>query len=218
MNEIKIFIVDHHPIVIDGIVANLTNEIDLQIIGSATTTSAGIEGIKQNQPDVVITDLSFPSKDGIQLIQNIHTEFPRVAILVFSMHENEEHIISAIDAGAKGYLSKSVDKSELIEGIRTVYDERTYFSKSLAQNIIGILINRKIKPSRKENKKSPLTKRQKEILKNILNGLSNREIGTLLSISSRTVDNHRYNIMQKLKVKNTAELIRLTIEKKLVES
>ncbi|NJO01487.1 MAG: response regulator transcription factor [Bacteroidia bacterium] len=161
---------------------------------------------------MIICDINLPEIDGIELTQQIKLQYPQVKVIILSMHDDRHYILRAVEAQVDGYLHKDIFEQELIEGIKTVYQGEKYFSKGISQIIINTLFN---KESEADNPYE-LTAREREVLKLITDGYKNREIADKLFISTKTVDKHRANLLQKLNVRNTAELVKFAIQKQLV--
>ncbi|MBO9699333.1 MAG: response regulator transcription factor [Sporocytophaga sp.] len=215
---IKILLVDDHGIVRDGIKATLSSEKNIKIIGEASNGIEAIEQVKKLTPDVVIMDISMPEMNGIEATAIISDRYPNTKTLVLSMHDNEDYILKSIESGAYGYLLKDTGKEEFIKAITTISKGDKYFSTPVS-SIIAEGYLQKIKKGSAPDDDSDdfgLTKREKGILKMIINGNSNREIADSFTISIRTIETHRFNIMKKLKVKNAAELVKLALENKIV--
>jgi two-component system response regulator DegU len=215
---IKILLVDDHGIVRDGIKATLSSEKNLKIIGEASNGIEAIELTKKLTPDIIIMDISMPEMSGIEATAIISDRFPNTRTLVLSMHDNEDYILKSIESGAYGYLLKDTGKEEFIKAITTIAKGDKYFSTPVSGIIADGYLQRIKKASSSEESSDHfgLTKREKGILKMIVNGNSNREIADNFTISIRTIETHRFNIMKKLKVKNAAELVKFAIENKIV--
>ncbi|AEE54350.1 response regulator [Haliscomenobacter hydrossis] len=200
---IKVFIVDDHPMVIEGIKALLHDEENYPVLGSATDAQSALQAFRQALPDVVLLDINLPDMNGIELCERIKKEFPILKVLGISTFKERSYITRLMEKGASGYVLKNVDKEELTEAIRQVAAGRIYFSMEAAAAITG-------------QSSSPvvpiLTSREKEVLALIAEGLTNKEIADHLFISPLTVDSHRKNLLAKFAVKNTASLIKLAIE------
>ncbi len=215
---IKVLLVDDHGIVRDGIKATLSSEKNIKIIGEASNGIEAIEQVKKLTPDVVVMDISMPEMNGIEATAIISDRYPNTKTLILSMHDNEDYILKSIESGASGYLLKDTGKDEFIKAITTISKGDKYFSTPVS-SIIAEGYLQKIKKGSTPDEDSDsfgLTKREKGILKMIINGNSNREIADSFTISIRTIETHRFNIMKKLKVKNAAELVKLALENKIV--
>ncbi|HPG08437.1 MAG TPA: response regulator transcription factor [Saprospiraceae bacterium] len=212
---IRILIADDHKIFRDGLVSLLAQEPDLQVVGQA---SSGQEVINQceNLPacDLVILDIHMPGMPGEAICKWIKEKYPKLPVLVLSMHDESTYILKMLEAGASGYLLKEAGATELLQAIRTVSRGDTYYSQHVSQTILHQLIRGKTQSS---PERSPLTKREIEVLRLIAEEYSNQEIADKLFISIRTVDTHRTNILEKLDLKNTAGLVRYAMKNKLID-
>lgn len=204
---IKVFIVDDHPMVVEGIKGLLQGEENYPVVGSANFALEALEMFGQALPDVVLLDINLPDLNGIELCERIKKEFPSVKVLGISTFKERSYITRLMDKGASGYVLKNVDKEELIEAIRQVAAGRMYFSIEAATAIT----------TQSSLSAVPiLTSREKEILVLISEGLTNKEIADQLYISPLTVDSHRKNLLAKFTVRNTAALVKLGIEHGLI--
>lgn len=216
MEKIKLIIADDHKIFLDGI-KSLLSEIDkFEIIATASSGEQLLELLKTNAPDMVITDITMKGMNGIEVTRIITELYPSIKVLILSMHSTEEFVLNAAKVGADGYLPKDSSIEELIEAIETISEGNQFY----ANNVRDYFLNHYIKRFRVEQEiieKSDITGREMEILKLVATGLTNKEIADKLVISQRTVDAHKNHIMQKLKLKSSAELIIYAIKNKLVE-
>lgn len=215
-NKIKIVLLDDHQMFRDGVKAVLGDEAHIELIGETGSGKELFELLAQIEPDLVITDISLPDISGIEVASRIVKLYPNVKVLMLSMHTNEEFIVKALEAGAHGYLPKDTSMEELLEAINTIYLGENYFNKDISNVILKGLIN-KSKSNSAEEKAEALTRREKEIVKLVVEGLSNKEIAEKLYISIRTVDSHKTNILQKLNLKSTVELVKYAIRNKMAE-
>ncbi len=201
---IKVFIVDDHQLVIEGIMSFLQKEKDIKVAGYATTAMACLDFFKTNTADVILMDINLPDMNGMDLCKLIKNNYSGVSVIALSTLNQGSYITQIIENGASGYLLKNADKEEIIEAILTVENGKTYFSFEAG---------RIYKATNEKKTGLPvLSKREKEILKLIAEGFTNIEISKQLFISIDTVDTHRKNLYTKLNVKNTALLIRQAIE------
>ncbi len=219
MDKIKVLLVDDHQIVRDGIKSILTDEQDILLAGSVCNAKEALTFIETNLPDVVIADLSMPNISGIELTEIITAKFASVKVLILSMFNNEEYIVNAIRAGAKGYLPKQDSTTEiLLEAIRTIHNGDDFFSPSISKIVMKSFVNNlKGSKTNKTSEKIQLTSREKEILKLYVEGFTNAEISDKLNLSIHTVKTHKNNIMQKYNFKSTVEMIKYAIKNKIVE-
>jgi DNA-binding NarL/FixJ family response regulator len=216
MDMIKIVLVDDHRIFRDGL-KSLLSEVDfINVIGEASGGRELLELLKTLKPDLVIVDISMKDMSGIVVSKQITSLFPEIKIMILSMHTNEEFVINAIKAGVNGYLSKDASRDELLDAIKIIYEGGECYSKLVSDNFLKSYVKKyKAEHSLLENK--TLTQRELEILKLAAVGLTNKEIADKLFISTKTVDCHKNNIVQKLKLKNTAEMVLYAVKNKIIE-
>ena len=212
MNIITILLADDHDVVRRGMKMLLEDEEGVKVIGEACDGVDAIEKVKILMPNVVILDLTMPKMTGIDAAKVISAEFPSVKILIFSMHHNREYIVSSVENGANGYLLKDTSKEELMRAIKVVSEGRKYFPPEISEIIIDELL---AKTSGNQENIRPIfekiTPKEKQILGMIVQGYNSREMANKLFLSIRTVDNHRANMMKKVKAKNTADLVKMAI-------
>lgn len=205
---IRVLLVDDHAIVRDGIASFLARCKDVQVIGQAVDGHAGVEAVARLQPDVVLMDITMPVMNGLEATREIHKRFPDTRVLVLTQHENKEYVMPLIQAGAVGYISKRARAHELIEAIRAVHQAGAYLPPTITHTVVHAIAEA---PPAGNGDASALSEREREVLRLVAEGSSSREIAERLSISIKTVDTHRANIMEKLGVHNTAELIKHAI-------
>lgn len=205
---IHVYIVDDHSVVIDGITTVLQTEKDMLVCGYATTAQQCINYFLTHTADVILMDISLPDMDGIALCAIIKNKYPGVMVLALSTFNQGLYIKNMLANGASGYLLKNADKIEIITAIKTVITGKQYLNFELQKTLS--ITNELIATTPK------LTKREKEILILIADGFTNPIIAEKLFLSLDTIDSHRRNMYAKLKVNNTAQLIRYAIENKLV--
>lgn len=218
MKKIKILLVDDHQIVRDGIRALLANVKDMDVTGEASSAQECIKKIRTVRPDLILMDISLPDQSGIDLCRLIRKEYPEMKIVMLSMHTGAEFITKSVQAGARGYLPKNTTRQELIEAIRTVHGGQEYYSSSITAPMLrGYADKSRTAPIKSEQPETNLTQREIEILRLTVQGLSNQDVANHLYISIRTVESHKNHIMQKLKLKTTAEMVMYAIKSKIVE-
>ena len=215
MKTIKIVLADDHGIVRNGIKSTLSDARHIKIVGEASNGVEAIDTVKRTQPDVVVMDITMPEMNGIDAVAQIHKKFPDVGCLMLTMNDKEEYVFKSIEAGALGYLLKDTGREEFIRAIEAVAKGEKYFSTSVS-NVLVTGYLQKVKNPEPEDTESILTRREKGILKLIVNGMNNRQIADQLDISIRTIETHRANIMKKLHVKNAVELVKVAMEEKIV--
>ncbi len=204
---IKLFIVDDHYMVIEGIHSLLQNEKDIEWTGHATNASSCLAYLQHQKPDVILMDISLPDKSGIDLCREVKDKYPGIYILGLSTFNQQSFIEKMMSSGASGYVLKNATQEELTEGIKTVVTGKQYLSFDAATALR--------QPATQSN--APLiTRREKEVLGLIADGLTNNEIAQELFISVATVDTHRKNLLAKFECKNIASLIKLAMQMQLI--
>ncbi len=211
MDKIKILVADDHAILRDGIRALLDLHDDIEIIGEASEGNEAIEKTRELMPDIIVMDIAMPGMDGLEATRRIKKKNPQVKILILTQHDNREYIISAIKAGAAGYVPKKALGSELISAIRAVHRGESFLYPSAAAALIQDYLHQV-----EEEPYDLLTAREREILKLIAEGHTSREVAEMLFISLKTVLGHRTKLMDKLDIHNRTELIRYAMRKGLV--
>jgi DNA-binding NarL/FixJ family response regulator len=199
---IKIFIVDDHYMVIEGIRSLLQYEKSIDWLGHAMNADSCIAFLHQQQPDIILMDINLPDKSGIDLCKEVKEKYPSVFIIGLSTFNQQSFIQKMLDNGASGYVLKNASQVELMDAIQTVAMGKTFLSDEAAlsirkSNVSGIPV---------------LTRREKEVLELIAEGMTNNEIAQKLFISTTTVDTHRKNLLAKMEAKNTASLIRIAVQ------
>jgi DNA-binding NarL/FixJ family response regulator len=213
---VKIYLVEDHHIVRYGIKSLLELNSEFQIVGESDNAEDVLTELPKAQPDLVITDITLEGMDGIELTKKIRKATNgAVKVLVLSMHADELYINNCFEAGANGYLLKDFKKNELYSAIERIMKGEKFISRSVSQILADNFINKEYS-NVGANPKLEITKREKEIIEHISQGLSNKEIAEKLFVSISTVDAHRYNILKKLEVKNTAEMITKAIKNKII--
>ena len=204
---IKVFIVDDHYMVIEGIRSILQNETAIEWMGHATNAASCLAFIKQQTPDVMLMDINLPDTSGIDLCKEVKEKYPAIYILGLSTFNQQSFIEKMLANGASGYVIKNATQNELMEAIQTVVKGKQYLSFDA-----GLAMR---KPDT-ENNIPIITRREKEILGLIAEGLTNNEIAQQLFISITTVETHRKNILAKFKAKNIASLIKMAMQMRMI--
>ncbi|CCN71048.1 response regulator transcription factor [Vibrio nigripulchritudo] len=208
---INIVIVDDHQVVLDGFLARLEMEDEINVVATASNGAEAIDAVNRVRPDVVLMDVSMPVMNGIEATMILKEEHPCVKVLMLTMHDNREYIMKVMQAGAVGYMLKEISAEKMVQAIKTVYQGSTYFCESVTQT----LFTQPITPA--QQKPNPLSRREEAVLKLVAEGQSSKKIASALNISYRTVETHRQNIKHKLDLHSTAELAKYALEKGLVD-
>ena len=201
----RVVIVDDHAIVRAGLRALLFEEAAFELVGEAAGGYEALELVEKTKPDVLILDLSMPDLDGISVTRKIKPNYPDLKILILTLHEDGALLREAIKAGAAGYILKRAAEAELISAIRTILRGDLYVDPSMVRGLLEESRQVQVKQS---DPTETLTPRETEILRLIVEGYTNRQIGQELNISIRTVEGHRANISDKLGLHSRVELVR----------
>lgn len=209
MDVINVVLADDHVFVRDGIKALLEDQQGIVVIDEASNGIEALEVIKRSKPHLIIVDIRMPELNGIEVVREINKTYTDVRTLVLSMHDSEEYVVQAIQAGADGYMLKGSSKAEFLKALHMVASGGKYFSGDVSSIIMNNFVSGNLNsPSITKTIKDPfnLTKREKQILKLVLQLKNNKDIAEELTISKRTAEVHRFNLMKKLDVKNLMEL------------
>lgn len=211
---IQIAIADDHPMIINGIKTLLKNNAAIKIIASANNGVELLEMINTKKPNIVLCDINMPKLSGFEVLEKVlKNENGNTRFIMLSMHDEKPIIEKAFRLGAHGYLLKNSDENEMIDAIQRVAIGKKYFS----DDVLEITMNIETTVENNFAKKALLSVREIEVVMLIVDGLSNSEIAEKLFISKRTVDAHRNNVLQKLEVKNTAQLVRFAIKSGIID-
>lgn len=214
MNEKKtILIIDDHPLFREGLKSLLENLPDYEMIGEAGTGYDGLKKVKELRPDLVVMDISLPDQNGIELTRKIRDSYPEIHVTILSMYSKIDYITEAFKAGATGYLVKESATESIIECLATISRGEYFIDPSISHTVAECLK----KSGDKETKYSILTLREQQVLRLIAEGLSTKEIAEKLFISPKTVENHRTNILNKLELHSTLELVRYAAKLGLID-
>lgn len=216
MANVKIALADDHKIVRDGIKTMLESQPEIEVVVEASNGNEILEKLQDALVDLVIMDINMPEKDGIQATKEIKEKHPNVKVLALTMSNDDLHIRQMIQAGASGYIMKSAGRTDLKNAIEAIMSGKHYFSDEATQSIMMDLVKGKGKSTTMDA--VHITDRELEILELIVQEYTNQEIAEKLYISSRTVDAHRRNLLQKTGARNTAGLVKYAFQHNLISS
>ncbi|MFT6716228.1 MAG: DNA-binding NarL/FixJ family response regulator [Saprospiraceae bacterium] len=209
METIKVLLVDDHHIIRHGLKLLFLSEESIEVVGEAGSGNEAIAFLQGNKEvDVIISDVTMDDMDGITMVKHVTKKFG-INVMMLTMHLDEKYITEAMSSGAKGYLVKDSSEKDIIEAVKSVSRGEIYLTKTVSDVLAKSLLRKSHNKSVEQE--MSLTRREKEILGYIVEGLNNRKIGAKLDISERTVNAHRYNMMKKLKANNTADLVRISL-------
>jgi len=211
----RILLADDHDIVRKGLRYILAQNPDLEIVGEAYDGRQAIQLTEDLKADIVIMDIGMPLLNGIDAAAQIVRRNPRVAIIILSMHSDEDYVLRALNAGVKAYLLKDTVEVDLARAIEAVMKGRPFFSPAIKEVMLEDPA-RQLQSKRLEDSYELLTEREKEILQLLAEGKTNKDVAAILTISPLTVETHRSNLMQKLKLHSTAEIVLYAVRKKII--
>jgi DNA-binding NarL/FixJ family response regulator len=215
MNKIRIVLADDHTIVRTGLRALLERRSNLLVLGEASNGREILDIVEQELPDVVLMDIAMPLLNGIEATERITSGWPKTAVILLSMHSDESYVLRALKAGARGYLLKDSAQTDLIQAIEAVAAGKAFFSPAVSK----VLADDYLRQIRQRGIVDPydlLSTREREILQLIAEGRSSKEMASHLGLSVHTIDTHRGNVMQKLNVHSTPELILYAVRKGII--
>jgi DNA-binding NarL/FixJ family response regulator len=210
----RVLIADDHTMIRESLVRILQAEADVQVVAQAAD---GIEAVRlaiETRPDVVVTDLSMPSLNGIEVVRRLREALPATRVLVLTMHQEDEYVLQAVRAGASGYLVKDSAAAELLTALRSLHAGRGHFGAQASRALAEQMQNPR------QDMADPygrLTPREREVFHLIAEGQTTKEVARRLDISVKTAENHRSRVLDKLDVRNTAELVRYALRRGLID-
>jgi DNA-binding NarL/FixJ family response regulator len=215
MSTIKILLADDHVVMRRGIRALLERRPEFQVVAEAGDGREALQMAEAHSPDVVVADIAMPNLNGIEAARQIAQRWPHIAIVILSMHSDESYVLRALKAGARGYLLKDSPESDLINAILAVNAGKAFFSPSISKMLVEDYM-RQLQQRGADDSYELLTGREREVLQLLAEGKSNKEVATMLNLSLHTVETHRSNILQKLNLHGTPELILYAIRKGVI--
>jgi len=210
---IRLLIADDHTVLRECLVAMLRASGDCLVVGEAADGVSAIEQAHALQPDVAVVDISMPRLSGIEVVRRLTAELPRIRVLVLTMHEEDEYVLQMVRAGAAGYLVKHAATAELLNAIRAIAAGGVHFGPYATR----LLVEQLHQPQPVPDPYGSLSTREREVLHLAVDGLTIKEIAVRLDISAKSAENHRSRVLSKLGVRNTAELVRYAVRRRLVE-
>jgi DNA-binding NarL/FixJ family response regulator len=215
MKKIRVLLVDDHAILREGIKALLEKQDNIEVVAEAADGREAISRVAQFRPDVVVLDISMPMMDGLESTRQMKRDNPDIKVLVLTMHDNEEYFFQLLRAGASGYVTKKSVSRELVSAIEAVYRGESFFCPSMAKFLLSdfLRLDKVVENTSQEE----LTPREREIVKLIAEGYTNQQIADLLHRSVKTIESHRSNILRKLGIHDSIELVKYAVRKKLIE-
>ncbi len=215
MSQIRILVADDHGIVRKGLRFLLERQQGMEVVGEASEGREAVRLCEELKPTVVIMDVAMPQLNGIDATAQIVKSSPGTGIVILSMHADESYLVRALSAGAKGYLLKDSAEVDIVRAVQVVAQGRPFFSPQIAQSLLEDYV-KTLQQRGLQDSYDLLTDREREVLQLLAEGKSNKEVATILDLSTYTVETHRTNLMRKLNLHNTAEIVLYAVRKKII--
>lgn len=215
---IKVLIADDHNMFVEGLESILKDDEEISVVAKCYDGNAIFVSVKEHDVDVMLLDINLPEMSGIDVCKRLQAEYPEIRVLALSMYNDESFVSEILKHGALGYILKNTGKKELVRAIKQVSKGQSYFSDEVTQTIMKSLLNQRQQGKSKTYVPPKISRREKEVLELIVREHTTQEIAEQLFISLKTVESHRRSLLTKLNVRNTAGLVRVAVEHKLIES
>ncbi|HEY5824973.1 MAG TPA: response regulator transcription factor [Cyclobacteriaceae bacterium] len=217
MEKIKIVLADDHALVRNGLKAMLEFDTEISVTGEAGNGSEALEVARSVKPDLLILDIRMPVMTGLEAAAQLKSYSPQTKAVILSMHDSEEYVLQALNAGAHGYILKDTDKNEFVKALKQIHGGSKYFSGGVSNVLANRLLdNRPLVKATPSEDVYNLSKREKEILRMVVEGKQNKQIADSLDKSVRTIETHRFNIMKKLGVNNAIDMVNKAVKENLL--
>ncbi len=216
MGQIRILLADDHTIIRSGLRLLLEQQPDFKVVAEAGDGREAVDLVSKHHPEVAVLDIGMPQLNGIDATEQIVSREPRTQVVILSMHSDEGYVLRALKAGARAYILKNSAEADLIRAIRTVSEGKSFFSPVISKTLLEDYV-RRIREREVEDSYDLLTPREKEILQLLAEGKTNKEVANILKLSLYTVETHRGNILEKLKLHSAAELILYAVRKGIIQ-
>ena len=216
MPKIRCLLVDDHTLFRQGVRRLLESESDFEIVGESPDAGDAVEKARELRPDVVLMDIGMPGLSSFEATRQIKKNRPETKVLYLTMYEDEDYLLQCLEVGAAGYVLKDTPAPQLVSAVRDVYRGGKYLSSQVLGKLVEDFRSR-VRDTRMQPRMSTLTPREREILKLLAEGNSVKEIAVILGLSVKTVEAHKFNLMRKLDIHNTAQLVTYAIQKKIIK-
>ena len=217
MRRLKILVADDHEVMRTGVRALIEQEPGWEVCGTATNGQEAVEGARRLKPDVVVLDMTMPELDGLEALREIKHTLPNTEVVIFSAHHSEEVIGQLFEAGAKSYIQKSDASRHLVAAIKSVAEHKPFFTSDISQILFAKFLSGS--PGKKQSgQEHTVTSRERDVVRLLAGGNSNKEVANSLGISIRTAETHRATLMRKLGVESLAALVRYAIRNNIIDA
>jgi two-component system, NarL family, response regulator NreC len=215
VSRVRVLLADDHGVLRKGVRFLLEQDLAIEIVGEALDGREAVRMTADLHPDVVIMDIAMPGLNGIEATAQITKSNPHTSVIILSMYSDEEYLLRALSAGAKGYLLKDSAEPDLLRAVRTVAGRRPFFSPAVVEVLLEDYVQR-LQREGVQDSYALLTEREREVLQLLAQGKTNKEAASVLAVGLSTVETHRTNLMQKLGLHNTAEIVLYAVKKKII--
>jgi len=216
-DKIRLLLADDHAILRSGLRLLLSEQPDMEVVGEAADGEEAIEKTRELNPDILLLDITMPGVGGLEVLERIKKECPQVRVVVLTMHADESYMERVMASGGSGYVLKKAADTELITAIRAVHQGGVYLHPSMTRALVNQLQRRSAAEERQSRLESKLSEREREVLKLIAEGYTNKEIADMIFLSVKTVETHKAHIMDKLELRSRAELVRYALDNGLLK-
>ncbi len=216
-DKIRLLLADDHAVLRSGLRLLLSEQPDMEVVGEAADGEEAIEKTRELNPDILLLDITMPGIGGLDALDRIKKECPQVRIVVLTMHDDESYMERVMASGGSGYVLKKAADTELISAIRAVHQGGVYLHPSMTRALVNQLQRRSAAQERQSRLESKLSEREREVLKLIAEGYTNKEIADMIFLSVKTVETHKAHIMDKLELRSRAELVRYALDNGLLK-
>src|SRR5277367_522170 len=218
MNTVKILVADDHDIIRRGLKQLLTSRPGWEVCGEAKTGREAVALVEQLKPEIVVMDISMPDLNGLEAARRIHKSFPKIGILILTLHFSDQLVRDIVEAGARAYIMKSDADRDLVSAVEALANRRTFFTARAAEMLLNDFSNPRARSEPQASPRERLTPREREIVQLLAEGNSSKEVAVALGISVKTAETHRANIMRKLELHSVSELVRYAVKNQIIEA
>ena len=217
MPELRILIADDHELVRRGVRTLLEAEPGWKVVAEASDGQEAFEKAKETKPEIVVLDIGMPRLSGLETARRLKSTFPQIKVLMLTVHDSERLALEVLNAGARGYVTKSDTARDLVIAIEALRKDRTFFTSSVDRIILNTFLDGRPYERSKEMQVEQLTSRQREIVQLLAEGKTSKDVSALLNLSVKTVETHRANIMKRLSCHSVSELVRYAVRNNIVQ-
>jgi DNA-binding NarL/FixJ family response regulator len=218
IKTVKILVADDHDIIRRGLKQLLTSRSGWEVCGEAKTGREAVALAEQLKPEIVVMDISMPDLNGLEAARRIHKSFPKMGILILTLHFSDQLVRDIVEAGARAYIMKSDADRDLVSAVEALANHRTFFTSRAAEMLLNGFTNQNSVPDPEAHLRNRLTSREREIVQLLAEGKSSKEVAVALGISVKTAETHRANIMRKLEMHSVSEVVRYAVKNQIIEA